>query len=120
MMQPPSFGGRVKQGSHSTVTQILGTDSNYQDVVRVYTDQGRFLSESDDLRRRRVAVLGPTVVRELELPADPVGSFIELGGDRSEEHTSELQSLMRISYAVLCLKQKKNAYHEYVRRHKHH
>src|SRR3546814_9722186 len=29
------------------------------------------------------------------------------GGDRSEEHTSELQSLMRISYAVFCLKKKK-------------
>src|SRR3546814_7898070 len=28
-------------------------------------------------------------------------------GTRSEEHTSELQSLMRISYAVLCLKKKK-------------
>src|SRR3546814_5093162 len=30
------------------------------------------------------------------------------GGLRSEEHTSELQSLMRISYAVFCLKKKKN------------
>src|SRR3546814_8938845 len=29
---------------------------------------------------------------------------------RSEEHTSELQSLMRISYAVLCLKKKKKTY----------
>src|SRR3546814_3199210 len=29
-------------------------------------------------------------------------------GDRSEEHTSELQSLMRISYAVFCLKKKIN------------
>src|SRR3546814_4195932 len=29
------------------------------------------------------------------------------GGRRSEEHTSELQSLMRISYAVFCLKKKK-------------
>src|SRR3546814_8648829 len=29
-----------------------------------------------------------------------------LKGDRSEEHTSELQSLMRISYAVFCLKKK--------------
>src|SRR3546814_8072079 len=28
-------------------------------------------------------------------------------GDRSEEHTSELQSLMRFSYAVFCLKKKK-------------
>src|SRR3546814_1572378 len=32
------------------------------------------------------------------------------GQRRSEEHTSELQSLMRISYAVFCLKKKKNAY----------
>src|SRR3546814_5273655 len=30
--------------------------------------------------------------------------FAELRHDRSEEHTSELQSLMRISYAVFCLK----------------
>src|SRR3546814_2370345 len=29
-------------------------------------------------------------------------------GGRSEEHTSELQSLMRISYAVFCLKKKNN------------
>src|SRR3546814_6542515 len=32
---------------------------------------------------------------------------------RSEEHTSELQSLMRISYAVFCLKKKKNNNHEH-------
>src|SRR3546814_8172131 len=32
---------------------------------------------------------------------------------RSEEHTSELQSLMRISYAVFCLKKKKNKHTEY-------
>src|SRR3546814_9429252 len=31
-----------------------------------------------------------------------------LAATRSEEHTSELQSLMRISYAVFCLKKKKN------------
>src|SRR3546814_6419427 len=30
--------------------------------------------------------------------------------DRSEEHTSELQSIMRISYAVFCLKKKHNIY----------
>src|SRR3546814_2565324 len=33
--------------------------------------------------------------------------FAMAGLDRSEEHTSELQSLMRISYAVFCLKKKK-------------
>src|SRR3546814_8834206 len=31
-------------------------------------------------------------------------------GDRSEEHTSELQSLMRISYAVLCLQKKRHTH----------
>src|SRR3546814_6854809 len=39
----------------------------------------------------------------------PSGDWIADGRDglRSEEHTSELQSLMRISYAVFCLKKKK-------------
>src|SRR3546814_10487095 len=35
-----------------------------------------------------------------------LGNLFDLG--RSEEHTSELQSLMRISYAVFCLKKKNN------------
>src|SRR3546814_2586380 len=34
--------------------------------------------------------------------------IVGLGDPRSEEHTSELQSLMRISYAVFCLKKKKH------------
>src|SRR3546814_2355844 len=36
------------------------------------------------------------------------------GHGRSEEHTSELQSLMRISYAVFCLKNKKHTAHNTV------
>src|SRR3546814_6441750 len=36
--------------------------------------------------------------------------------DRSEEHTSELQSLMRISYAVFCLKKNKNNHNKYKRK----
>src|SRR3546814_8941203 len=35
--------------------------------------------------------------------------------DRSEEHTSELQSLMRISYAVFCLKKKKTRHENTIR-----
>src|SRR3546814_10813893 len=41
-------------------------------------------------------------------PEPAMGFRHENGGNRSEEHTSELQSLMRISYAVFCLKKKKN------------
>src|SRR3546814_7412976 len=46
-----------------------------------------------------------------EAGKDPIATAYRLevsspGIDRSEEHTSELQSLMRISYAVFCLKKK--------------
>src|SRR3546814_5132084 len=39
----------------------------------------------------------------------PCGARNEAGSARSEEHTSELQSLMRISYAVFCLTKKKKS-----------
>src|SRR3546814_3449232 len=52
-----------------------------------------------------------------EAPLDPAMQAIQVVGIparaaavRSEEHTSELQSLMRISYAVFCLKKKKKLY----------
>src|SRR3546814_1305638 len=47
------------------------------------------------------------LIRIEPLGAAPELHALELGDDRSEEHTSELQSLMRISYAVFCLKKKK-------------
>src|SRR3546814_1146093 len=50
------------------------------------------------------------------------GSLNVLGSDqivRSEEHTSELQSLMRISYAVFCLKNKICASNSYPDQHQH-
>src|SRR3546814_1164706 len=49
------------------------------------------------------------IEEEYELPReaeDDVWSLTERERKRSEEHTSELQSLMRISYAVFCLKKK--------------
>src|SRR3546814_7602012 len=56
------------------------------------------------LRMRLVPLLDASGARALE-------EFVQqarIAGVRSEEHTSELQSLMRISYAVFCLKKKKN------------
>src|SRR3546814_4924227 len=43
-------------------------------------------------------------------PAPDHHRFADAAALRSEEHTSELQSLMRISYAVFCLKKKKYKY----------
>src|SRR3546814_9247065 len=67
-----------------------------------------------------------TLRKRLDRPVSAAGAFLsesEGGGDqrrgalsgahsgaRSEEHTSELQSLMRISYAVFCLKKKNKNY----------
>src|SRR3546814_3487193 len=56
----------------------------------------------------------------------PDGVCFWIGKRRSEEHTSELQSLMRISYAVFCLKKKHTENHQkiihykYVKRYKIH
>src|SRR3546814_7516435 len=60
-----------------------------------------------------VAIFGGAVVPVATgALADATGGNLALAlGLRSEEHTSELQSLMRISYAVFCLKKKKKKEH---------
>src|SRR3546814_9239536 len=69
--------------------------------------------------QRAGAVRGADLCAHQRLPAALAGGYRHAGESRagacrdrrararSEEHTSELQSLMRISYAVLCLKKKK-------------
>src|SRR3546814_6899569 len=59
----------------------------------------------------------------LELPRHPKqkpADGIAMPAIRSEEHTSELQSLMRISYAVFCLKKKTTKTHKRNKPHKTH
>src|SRR3546814_18032575 len=75
--------------------------------LRVYLDANRrrgagcFVPTVCDLDIRRVGV------RSRALDAQEIGfGGGRCGVVRSEEHTSELQSLMRISYAVFCLKKK--------------
>src|SRR3546814_8218252 len=62
-----------------------------------------FRSNDVGLRTERI----DTELAEIAVPVRPV-VLVELAprSRRSEEHTSELQSLMRISYAVFCLKKK--------------
>src|SRR3546814_8396871 len=61
--------------------------------------QQRVNQVHDETLRGNVS-LGSEIKRVLD-----VG--LKISAERSEEHTSELQSLMRISYAVFCLKKKK-------------
>src|SRR3546814_3497525 len=76
----------------------------------------------DAKRHQRLATVQPRRSERLTVPTEALdlpkpGKFGDAGinPDRSEEHTSELQSLMRISYAVFCLN-KKTTTHQ----HKHH
>src|SRR3546814_970631 len=72
------------------------------------------LVSSDSLPPERYTELSGAVLRAPLRSGDPIlpvhATAHEAGAfsSRSEEHTSELQSLMRISYSVFCLKKKKN------------
>src|SRR3546814_7721331 len=64
--------------------------------------------EADDIRRTMHA---HDIINATDLPRSPfplLPRHERAAEGRSEEHTSELQSLMRISYAVFCLKKKKS------------
>src|SRR3546814_3183838 len=65
--------------------------------------QGRRLKRAGIARKKGMAPPCPSALRRSTRSTAASGSI------RSEEHTSELQSLMRISYAVFCLKKKKNS-----------
>src|SRR3546814_7059012 len=54
----------------------------------------------------RAGILRVRDVEELFGAVETLGLVRGVSGERSEEHTSELQSLMRISYTVFCLKKK--------------
>src|SRR3546814_11353995 len=63
------------------------------------------------LFRSRKAIMAPSPT-----PAGiDASSRLTRTSERSEEHTSELQSLMRISYAVFCLKKKQNIIIHFIR-----
>src|SRR3546814_8638000 len=69
------------------------------------------LESSDDPEVRRAA---PTLVAAIERATALCSQTLDYVGQaqpRSEEHTSELQSLLRISYAAFCLNKNKNRIH---------
>src|SRR3546814_5788047 len=80
--------------------------SRHPELHHGASDQRRRRHLFDDLHRRALADLAEGRVRQLR--AEDGGVRRRRAGDepRSEENTSELQSLMRSSYAVFCLKKK--------------
>src|SRR3546814_8639862 len=73
----------------------------------------RRLRHLEEQQRRQREPDHEGVEAEIGLRRDQPGAAGAIADeDRSEEHTSELQSLMRISYAVFCLKKKKHKHEE--------
>src|SRR3546814_7825744 len=66
------------------------------------------LNLTADQEERLDALEARFAVERARLEGSARAANARLAQARSEEHTSELQSLMRISYAVLCLKKKTN------------
>src|SRR3546814_5007822 len=86
-------------GTGSTVDMFI-------DALAVYKDRFQGAVSSSERSSARMSALGISVFDLNQVESMPL--YVD-GADRSEEHTSELQSLMRISYAVFCLKKKKYA-----------
>lgn len=76
-----SMGLSVSYGRSSSQSQLIGAAPNYQHVIRIYPQLGRFILPQDDARRRRVAFIGPSLINKLQLPANPVGEFVLISGD---------------------------------------
>src|SRR3546814_6223274 len=72
------------------------------DLETTLDTSDEWITERTGIRERRVG--GTTTGLGIEAGR---AALERAGVTRSEEHTSELQSLMRISYAVFCLKKKK-------------
>src|SRR3546814_6923715 len=108
------FGKAAVGGEDHGAAFIAGVDQLEEQVAAAWDDrqvadlvddqQGRSAEEADALRQTTLALGAGELAEQLgegaEVDAAP-------GLHRSEEHTSELQSLMRISNAVFCLKKKK-------------
>src|SRR3546814_7754306 len=89
----------------SDLPHLVAHDLRHAALAETVEDQQGTIA---DALHQHVAAVG--VALDLAEPATPARRLIGAAAavERSEEHTSELQSLMRISYAVFCLKQKNN------------
>ena len=75
------FGSaRISYRGHSGNTSVTATTPAFAQGGVQYPAQGRFLVPGDEATRRPVAVIGTTVIRDLHLPADPQGHFIQMYG----------------------------------------
>src|SRR3546814_2364087 len=84
--------------------------ASFADGTKISFEQS-VVANGTGFRVAKRGMLGPDFSNgDPGAPLIPIEETIHAFTERSEEHTSELQSLMRISYAVFCLKKKTNQY----------
>src|SRR3546814_7085563 len=88
-------------------------DYNRYNTLPIFNDTSGWVTGGINPRPSPMRSLAPGGIF-----CDPQIGCSDTLGVRSEEHTSELQSLMRISYAVFCLKKKKEVLNKYIHIHK--
>src|SRR3546814_1664580 len=93
--------GEVVDGERR-VARCLAVVEPRQEQLDVSREVGVVVAVADGVVEQRRGVR-----HRVERGRGVVARHVHEGATRSEEHTSELQSLMRISYAVFCLKKKK-------------
>ena len=79
MMQIPASG--VSYRGRNSTPDIFATSAEFQAVRARYPEFGRFVVESDDRGRRRVAVIGTQLRDDLKMPSNPVGSYFSIGSE---------------------------------------
>ncbi len=99
-------GADVRNGSNIAAGQMFGTTESYQEVQQTFPKYGRFLTDSDDVTRRRVVVIGEQMRRDLKLPENPVGRFIQIGSEwfkvvGSMEPRGEMFGLSQDNYLLM-------------------
>src|SRR3546814_8256149 len=86
---------------------VNGEDHLFRQVIH---DALGFSVRLQEIRNRLGEAIGLTgPAYSILIAIEHLSEGEGVGVSRSEEHTSELQSLMRISYAVFCLQKKKNS-----------
>src|SRR3546814_2619734 len=91
---------------HESFARVSIASAVGQQVARDALEIGRRIGEFRQSPHAGEA--GESILHEVRCRMAVAGLALEIAEQpRSEEHTSELQSLMRISYAVFCLKKKK-------------
>src|SRR3546814_10495108 len=98
--------GTVGELSMGHARALIGVP-DCEGLARAVADKGLSVRETEKLATRAKPGRSNGKISVSKKSSSDDADLASLEQHRSEEHTSELQSLMRISYAVFCLKKKK-------------